>query len=73
MCASVILAGWQVNEGEDVVLNEAGETKENRIEEETHEAQVFVQCPFVQVDSQHLNRKGHEISPSAETQHFLLV
>lgn len=30
-CVSVVLAGWQVDKGEDVVLDEAGETQEDQV------------------------------------------
>ncbi|KAA8578877.1 hypothetical protein FQN60_005412, partial [Etheostoma spectabile] len=32
---------WQVDKGEDVVLDEAGETQEDGVEEETHETQAL--------------------------------
>ena len=44
---SVVPAGWQVDKGEDVVLDEAGETQEDGVEEETHETQTLVQRPLV--------------------------
>lgn len=34
---SVMPTSWQVDKSEDVVLDEAGETQEDRVEEETHE------------------------------------
>lgn len=52
-CFSV-LACWQVDEDEYVVFNEAGETQEDGVEEETHDAQTFVQCPLVQMNPQDL-------------------
>lgn len=57
VCVSFFSAGWQVDKGEDVVLYEAGETQEYRVQEETHEAQTFVQCPLIQVYSQNLDRQ----------------
>lgn len=50
-------AGWQINKCEDVVLNEAGEAQEDRVQEETHEAQTSVQRPLVEMDSQDLDRQ----------------
>lgn len=55
LCASVVPARGQVDEGEDVVLNEAGEAKEDRVEEQTGETQASVQRPLVEVNSQHLD------------------
>lgn len=51
-------AGWQVNEGKDVVLDEAGEAQEDGVQEQTHEAQTSVQCPLVEMDSQYLDRQN---------------
>lgn len=62
VCVSVsvrvsdIPAGWQVDKGEDVVLDEAGETQEDRVEKETHETQALVQRPLVEVNSHDLDR-----------------
>lgn len=56
-CVSVIPAGRQVDEGEDVVLDEAGEAQEDGVEEETGETQTLVQRPLVQVNSQYLDRQ----------------
>lgn len=56
-CVSVVSAGWQVDKGEDVVLDEAGETQEDGVEEETRETQALVQRPLVQVNSQDLDRQ----------------
>lgn len=50
-------AGRQVNEGEDVVLDEAGEAQEDGVQEETHQAQTSVQGPLVEMDSQNLDRQ----------------
>lgn len=47
VCVSVIAAGWQVDKGEDVVLDEAGDTQENGVKEETHHTKTLVQCPLV--------------------------
>lgn len=47
MRVSVIPAGRQVDKGEDVVLDEARETHEDGVEDETHETQTFVQRPVV--------------------------
>lgn len=57
MCVSFFPAGWKVDEGEDVVLDEAGEAQEDGVQEETHEAQTFVQRPLVEMDSQDLDRR----------------
>lgn len=57
MSLSFVPASWQVNKGEDVVLNEAGEAQEDRVQEETHEAQTSVQRPLVEMDSQNLDRQ----------------
>lgn len=57
VCVSVIPAGWQVDKGEDVILDEAGETQEDRVEEETHETQALVQRPLVEVNSHDLDRQ----------------
>lgn len=65
-CASFVLAGWQVDEGEDVVLDEAGETQEDGVEEETDETQALVQRPLVQVDSQHLHRQTGASGPGGK-------
>lgn len=54
-CASVVPARGQVDEGEDVVLDEAGEAQEDGVEQETHETQTFVQRPLVEVNSQDLH------------------
>lgn len=54
-CISVIPTGWQVDKGENVVLDEAGEAHEDRVEEETHVTQTLVQCPLVEVDSHDLD------------------
>lgn len=54
-CVSFFPAGWQVNKGEDVVLDEAGEAQKDGIQQETHEAQTFVQRPLVEMDSQNLD------------------
>lgn len=65
VCASVVPAGRQVDEGEDVVLDEAGEAQEDRVEEETREAQTLVQRPLVEVNAQNLvgaKREGGEVS-----------
>lgn len=56
-CVSFFSAGWQVDKGEDVVLYEAGETQEDRVQEETREAQTFVQRPLIEVYSQNLDRR----------------
>ena len=56
-CVSVIPAGRQVDEGEDVVLDEAGEAQEDGVEEETGETQTLIQRPLVQVNSQYLDRQ----------------
>lgn len=37
MYVSVMPTSWQVDKSEDVVLDEAGETQEDRVEEETRE------------------------------------
>lgn len=57
VCVSFFPAGRKVNEGEDVVLDEAGEAQEDGVEEETHEAQTLVQRPLVEMDSQDLDRR----------------
>lgn len=57
VCVSFVSAGWQVDKGEDVVLDEAGETQEYRVQEETHEAQTSVQRPLIEVHSQNLDRQ----------------
>lgn len=54
VCVSFIPACWQVDKSEDVVFNEAGETQEDRVEEETCETQASVQGPLVQVNSRDL-------------------
>lgn len=51
VCVSFFSAGWQVDKGEDVVLYEAGEAQEYGVQEETYEAQTFVQCPLIEVYS----------------------
>lgn len=66
--ASVILAGRQVNKGEDVVLDEAGEAQEDQVKQETADAQTFVQSPLVQVDPQDLRTGGEEMFKEAEAQ-----
>lgn len=58
LCVSVVPAGRQVDKGEDVVLDEAGETQEDGVEEETHEAQTLVQRPLVEVNSHDLDTPG---------------
>lgn len=56
-CASLVLAArGQVDEGEDVVFDEAGEAQEDGVEHQTHEAQAPVQGPLVQMDA----NDGHE-------------
>lgn len=55
VCVSDVPAGGQVDKGEDVVFDEAGETQEDGVEQETYETQTFVQSPLVEVNSQHLD------------------
>lgn len=72
-CVSFFSAGWQVDKGEDVVLYEAGETQEYRVQEETHEAQTAVQCPLIEVYSQNLDRqktKGLQLSSCSGLSHM---
>lgn len=66
-------AGWQVNEGKDVVLDEAGEAQEDGVQEQTHEAQTSVQCPLVEMDPQNLDRQktdGLELSSCSGMSHM---
>lgn len=66
-CISVIPTGRQVDKRKDVVLNEAGETQEDGVEEETHETQAPVQRPIVEANSHDLNRQtGREMERQAD-------
>lgn len=51
---SVVPAHGQVHEGEHVELSHDGETQEHAIQEEAPAAQLLVQLPLVQVDTEHL-------------------
>ena len=53
-CALLFHAHGQVDEGEDVVLDHDGEAEEDGVQDEDVQAQLRVQPPFIQVDSQHL-------------------
>lgn len=59
LCVLIVAAGWQVDEGEDIVLDKAGDTQEDGVEEETRETQALVQSPLVEVNSQDLDRDRH--------------
>lgn len=69
--SSVVPARGQVDEGEDVVLDEAGEAQEDGVEQETHETQTFVQRPPVEVNSQDLDGQTGETGETGETQQRL--
>lgn len=51
---SVLQAHWQIDKGEDVVLDHDGEAEEDGIQDQDIDAQLHVQPPFVQVDAQDL-------------------
>lgn len=58
-CALVLHAHGQVDKGEDVVLDHDGEAEEDGIQDEDINAQLHVQPPFIQVDSQDLRIHKH--------------
>lgn len=54
-CALLLHAHGQVDKGEDVVLNHDGEAEEDGIQDQDINAQLHVQPPIIQVDSQDLH------------------
>lgn len=59
LCALLLHAHGQVDEGEDVVLDHNGEAEEDRVQDQDVHAQLHVQPPFIYVDPQHLHIYRH--------------
>lgn len=66
----VFAARGEVDEGEDVVLDEAREAQEDGVEHQTHQAQAAVQCPLVQMDAHNGHEDRGQQQPHGEDQTF---